>query len=322
MRRRGRLIKQANEAAEAIQYQEREMPKRAQRKPKHYCYMINDPYDHNVTPKSSRINQPTHMSRTRAILENPVNNSVISKLPMQCQLSAWKQTIESAPTSAEMNRIQYQYEFEPDSLESSSTNTDVCYIPPTTRQDTTLLRASLDTRMTDPKERGKQRNRWKTRLNRQHVKTPKGWPRADDKDMDRLMDAISLNPRSQGKPENAERTRKLIQKYTQDSQESKPKPKKQPRYQSKEISTESTLRLKLTRIHSEQEQPKEESSNPLVPMIKSNPAGELPDFTEKQAKISTTGWTNLKELSTSEDMDATMISTNEIKPKLTFYKLN
>ena len=70
-----------------------------------------------------------------------------------------------------------------------------------------------------------------------------------------------------------------MKKYSKDSPESKPKPKKQPRYQSEEISTESTLRLKLTRIHSEQEQSKEESSNPLVAMIRSNPAGELPDFT-------------------------------------------
>ena len=73
--------------------------------------MINDPYDHNKTPKTSKTNRPTIVGRTRAIMENPVNHNVISRLPPEYLSSAWKQTIGTTSSNAELNRIQCQYEF-------------------------------------------------------------------------------------------------------------------------------------------------------------------------------------------------------------------
>ena len=262
-----------------LRHRGRRAPKQIQEEPKHYCLMINDPYDHNKTPNSSTINRPNIVSRTRAIMENPVNNSVISQLPLEYQPSAWKQTIESTPTCVEINQIQYQCEFKPDTLEP--TNTNVRYILPTTIQNRTQLRASLDTQVHDSKERTKQRNRWRMQQKSLNENLPsEHWPKAEDPDVDSLINAISHNPPRPTalKATFSKRTRKLMKTFNQDSQESKLKAKK-PRYQSREIAHESTLRLRLTRNHSEQEQQKEETSNPLVAMIHSNPAGELPDFT-------------------------------------------
>ena len=134
-------------------------PTQVQGEIKHYCLMINDPYDHNRTANSSRINRPNDVNRIGAIMENPVNNNVISQLPLDYQSSAWKRTIETTPTSVEMNQIQFQCELTPEALEPTDTN--VRYILPTTYQDQTLLRASLDTKVRDPEERRKQRSLWR-----------------------------------------------------------------------------------------------------------------------------------------------------------------
>ena len=158
--------------------------------------MINDPYDHNKTPNSSRIKQPKFVDRMKAIKENPVNLSVVLQVPLEYRPLAWKRIIETTPTSVEMNQIQYQYEFNPEALESTSTNTNVHYILPTTHQNPTLLRALLDTQVQDPKERKKQRERWKKYQQRHHANYPPSEqrPRAEDPDVDSLIDAISLNP--------------------------------------------------------------------------------------------------------------------------------
>ena len=122
-----------------------------------FCFMINYSHDQNVTPKSSKLDRPPRVSRTQAIMGNPVNSSAIATLPIEQQQAAWNQTIQTAPSSAEMNEIQCQYEN--GSLESTSTQSEVCYILPGTFQDQTLLRASLDTQVYGYKERKKQRNR-------------------------------------------------------------------------------------------------------------------------------------------------------------------
>ena len=260
----------------------RRTSKQVQEEPKHYCLMINDPYDHNKTPNSSRINRPNVVNRIRAIMENPVNNSVILQLPMEHQRSAWEQTIESTPTSVEMNQIQYQCEFTPETLEPSSTATDVRYILPTTYQDPTLLRASLDTQVLDPRERKRQRSRWHNQLKRQNAEGPTEiWPRAEDPIVDSLINDLSLNPpRPKASTTTiSEKTRRLMKTINSDSQESKIKAKK-PKYHIEEISTGSTSRFRITPVYSEQEQlQKDGTSNPFVAMINSNPAEELPDFT-------------------------------------------